>query len=352
MASELGEEDLMTPHGAAGALNTRVCRMLQIEYPVVQAGMGYIARAELAAAVSNAGGLGVVGSTGDLTPDELRAEVRAVKALTGRPFAVNLLFPTYDESPEGRALAAELQAKVEVLLAEEVPILGAGLGVPEKPVLDACHKAGTLTMATIGSVKHAVMADQAGLDLIVAQGWEAGGHNSRVASLALLPQVVAAVDVPVLAAGGIAGGSGLVAALALGASAVYLGSVFAVCREARVHDNYRDAIFGADETSTTLSRGYSGKPVRMVANEFTRYWEDHANELEPFPQQWAKNEHLVVTAVVEGKLAEGPVPIGQIVGMLDRIESAADIVARVVAEAVEVLEAGLWTRLQLTPNEF
>jgi enoyl-[acyl-carrier protein] reductase II len=334
----------MTGHSAAGALSTRACRMLRIEHPVVQAGMGYIARAELAAAVSNAGGLGIVGSTGDLTPEELRAEVREVKALTDRPFAVNLLFPAYDESPEGRTLAAELRTKVEVLLDEGVPVLGAGLGVPGKPVLDACHRAGTLTMATIGAVRHAVMAEQAGLDLIVAQGWEAGGHNSRVASMALLPQVVAAVDVPVLAAGGIAGGAGLVAALALGASAAYLGSVFAVCREARVHDNYREAVFAANETSTTLSRGYSGKPVRMVANEFSRYWEDHADEIEPFPGQWAKNEHLVVTAVVEGRLADGPVPIGQIVGMLDHLESAADIVARVVAEAVDVLETGLWTR--------
>jgi NAD(P)H-dependent flavin oxidoreductase YrpB (nitropropane dioxygenase family) len=117
-----------------------------------------------------------------------------------------------------------------------------------------------------------------------------------------------------------------------------------VCREARVHDNYREAIFAASETSTTLSRGYSGKPVRMVANEFSRYWEEHADELEPFPQQWAKNEHLVVTAVVDGKLSAGPVPIGQIVGLLDHLESAADIVGRLVAEAAEVLETGLWAR--------
>lgn len=334
----------MTLPAAPGALNTRACRMLQIAHPVLQAGMGYIARAGLAAAVSNAGGLGVVGSTGDLTPDELRAEVREVKSLTGKPFGVNLLFPSYDSSPEGRALAAELRDKVAVLLDEGVPVMGAGLGLPDSSVIAACRKAGTLTMATVGAVKHAVTAEQAGLDLIVAQGWEAGGHNSRVASMALIPQVAAAVAVPVLAAGGVASGSGLVAALALGASGVYLGSVFAVCREARVHDNYREAIFAASETSTTLSRGYSGKPVRMVANEFSRYWEEHADELEPFPQQWAKNEHLVVTAVVDGKLSAGPVPIGQIVGLLDHLESAADIVGRLVAEAAEVLETGLWAR--------
>jgi len=329
---------------ATDALNTRVCRMLQIDHPVVQAGMGYIARAELAAAVSNAGGLGVVGSTGDLTPDELRQEVRDVKALTDKPFAVNLLFPFYDQSPEGRRLAAETHAKVEVLLDEGVPVLGAGLGVPEQSVLDACHRAGTVTMATVGAVAHAKGAEGAGVDIIVAQGWEAGGHNSRVATMALLPAVARAVSVPVLAAGGIAGGAGLVAALALGASAAYIGSAFAVTREARVHDNFRAAVFAADETSTVVSRGYSGKPVRMIANEFTRYWDEHPEELQPFPQQWAKNEHLVVTAIVEGRLSEGPVSIGQVAGMLDRLESAADVVERVVREAREILDAGLWER--------
>jgi len=334
----------MTTLTAKDALNTRICRLLQIEHPVVQAGMGYIARAELAAAVSNAGGLGVVGSTGDLSPDELRQEVRDVKALTDRPFAVNLLFPFYDQSPEGRKLATETREKVEVLLGEGVPVLGAGLGVPEKSVLDACHRAGTLTMATVGAVKHAVGAESVGVDMIVAQGWEAGGHNSRVASMALLPAVARAVDVPILAAGGISGGAGLVAALALGASAAYIGSAFAVSREARVHDNFRDAVFAADETSTVVSRGYSGKPVRMISNEFTRFWDEHPEQLQPFPQQWAKNEHLVVAALVEGRLPEGPVAIGQIAGMLDHLESAAEVVQRVVAEATQILERRLWER--------
>jgi enoyl-[acyl-carrier protein] reductase II len=182
------------------------------------------------------------------------------------------------------------------------------------------------------------------VDVIVAQGWEAGGHNSRVASMPLLPQVARAVSVPVLAAGGIAGGAGLVAALALGASAAYIGSAFAVTREARVHDNYRNAVFAADETSTVVSRGYSGKPVRMMSNEFSRYWDEHPDELQGFPQQWAKNERLVVTALVEGRLAEGPVAIGQVVGMLDHLESAAELVERVIAEATEILETGLWSR--------
>jgi enoyl-[acyl-carrier protein] reductase II len=329
---------------AMTALDTTVCRMLGIAHPVIQAGMGYIARAELAAAVSEAGALGVVGSTGDLTPDELRDEIRAVRSRTDRPFAVNLLFPATGESAEGAALAADIRTKVDVLLEEGVPVLGAGLGVPDRSIIDACHRAGMLTMATVGAVRHAVGAERAGIDLIVAQGWEAGGHNSRVASMALLPQVTRAVSVPVLAAGGIASGAGLVAALALGASAAYMGSVFAVAREARVHDAYRAAVFAADETSTVVSRGYSGKPVRMIENEFSRYWDAHPEELQPFPQQFARNEHLAVSAMVEGRTSAGPVSIGQIVGMLDHLESAREIVDRIVAEATEVLERGLWSR--------
>lgn len=329
---------------ARAVLDTRARRMLGIEVPVIQAGMGYIARAPLASAVSQAGGLGVIGSTGNHTPDEVRDEIRQVKQATRAPFAVNLLFPHYDDSPEGRRMAAELRTSVDVALEEGVPVLGSGLGLPEPDIIAACRRAGTTTMATVGAVHHAVAAVEAGIDIVVAQGWEAGGHNSRVASMALLPQVTAAVDVPVLAAGGIGGGSGLVAALALGASGAYLGTAFAVCAEATVHDNFRDAVLDADERATVVSRAYSGKPVRMIANEFTRYYDDHPTELEPFPQQWAKNGDTILLSCLQGELARGPVPAGQIAGLLHERETAAQIVARVVEEAIAVLVSGLGSR--------
>lgn len=329
---------------ARAVLDTKVRRMLGIEFPVIQAGMGYIARAELVSAVSNSGGLGVLGSTGNLTPDELRDEIRTVKKATTAPFAVNMLFPRYDDSQDGRVMAANLRASVDVVLDEGVPVLGSGLGVPEPDVIDACRRSGTMTMATVGAVTHAVKAEAAGIDIIVAQGWEAGGHNARVASMALLPQVTAAVEVPVLAAGGIGNGAGLVAALALGASGAYLGTAFAVCEEAQVHDNFRDAVLGSDELSTVVSRAYSGKPVRMIANEFTRYYDEHPDELEPFPQQWAKNGQTIVYSCVDGELARGPVPAGQIAGLLTTRETAAQIVRRVVDEAVDTLTAGIFSR--------
>lgn len=334
----------LTPDAAYAVLDTTARRMLGIEYPVIQAGMGYIARAELTSAVSNAGGLGVIGSTGNLTPEDVRDEIRVVKKATTAPFAVNMLFPHYDDSPEGRALAANLRDTVDVVLDEGVPVLGSGLGVPDKQIIDACRRAGTTTMATVGAVAHAVKAEAAGIDIVVAQGWEAGGHNSRVATMALLPQVASAVGVPVLAAGGIGNGAGLVAALALGASGAYLGTAFAICREAQVHDKFRDAVLMADELSTVVSKGYSGKPVRMIANEFTRYYDEHPDEVLPFPQQWAKNEQTVVYSCVDGDLARGPVPAGQIAGLLKERETAAQIVQRVVEEAVRTLTTGIFSR--------
>jgi enoyl-[acyl-carrier protein] reductase II len=325
-------------------LRTRICDLFGIDVPLVQAGMGYLARQELVIAVSNAGGLGVVGSSGNLTPDQLRDEIREVKAGTSRPFAVNLLFPRYGDDDEGRRLAQELRDKVDVVLSEGVPVLGSGLGVPDPDVFTRCKRAGTLTMSTVGAVRHAVKAQAAGADVLVAQGWEAGGHNSNVATMALVPQVVRVADVPVVAAGGIAGGSGLVAALALGASGAYMGTVFAASVEARAHENYKQALLAAADTSTTVTRAHSGKPARMIKNAFTRHYEEHPEEIQAFPQQWAQNEPLAVEVRVGGHLDRGPIPAGQIAGYLTHSETAAEILGRVMTEARETLEKGLVSR--------
>jgi enoyl-[acyl-carrier protein] reductase II len=331
---------------AADVLHTRVCDLFGIRYPVIQAGMGYLARVELAAAVSEAGGFGVIGSTGNLTPDELREEIRGVQALTGKPFAVNLLFPVFDDSAAGRAMAADLDAKVEVVLAEGVPVLGAGLGTPAPRYIEACRARGTLVMTTVGAVRHAEKAVAAGADVVVAQGWEAGGHNSTVASMALIPQVVRHVGdrVPVLAAGGLASGAGLIAALALGASGGYFGTVFAASREARAHANFKEAVIAARDTSTVVTRGYSGKPARLLRNAFTEYWDAHASEVLPFPQQMELNQEVTAAARVDGEIDRGPLPAGQIAGLLTEVEPAAAIVERIMAEARAVLETGLASR--------
>lgn len=323
---------------AEEVLQTSACRLLDIQHPIVQAGMGYLARQELAAAVSNAGALGVIGSTGNLSPDELDREIQEVSRRTDRPFAVNLLFPTTADG----ALADDVRLKVDVTLARGVPVLGAGLGVPPDDVIRACRRAGTIVMCTIGAVRHAEKALAAGVDMLVAQGWEAGGHNSGVATMALVPQVAAIANVPVLAAGGIATGAGLVAALALGASGAYLGTAFAASIEARAHDRYKSALVAARDTDTVVTRAYSGKPARVIRNRFTD--EHEGQPLLPFPQQLERNEWRAEAVRLHGRLDDGPIPAGQIAGALTEVESAAGIVRRIVEEAIDTLMTQLRAR--------
>lgn len=325
-------------------LKTRVCELFGIDYPIVQAGMGYLARVELVAAVSNAGALGVVGSTGNLTPGGLRDEIRGVRALTDRPFAVNLLFAlagNYNEE-----FRSDMQARVDAVLDEGVPILGAGLGVPPPEVIEQCRAAGTKVMCTVGAARHARKAVDAGVDVVVAQGWEAGGHNSRVASMALIPQVYREVghEVPILAAGGMGSGSALVAAFALGASGGYFGTLFASSHEAQAHPHYKQAIVDAKGTDTVVSRALSGKPVRMLDNDWVKHFEAHPDEILPFPDQMMATRESAVAARVEGKVNDGAAPMGQVAGLVTASEPAAVIVERLISEARETLTSGLASR--------
>ena len=325
-------------------LNTRLTRMFGVKYPIIQAGMGYLARDEMAAAVSEAGGLGILGSSGDLTPDGLDKEIKAVKERTSKPFGVNFLFATYDDSPAGRRKARELDEMVDVALGHDLAVIGAGLGVPPEDVIRRAKSAGTLVMCTTGATRHVVKAQEAGVDVVVAQGWEAGGHNSRVGSMALLAQVNQVARVPFAAAGGFASGGGLVAALALGASAVYMGTVFAASLESRAHENFKDALISAKDTDTVVSAAHSGKPARLLRNEFTDYFERHPEELKPFPVQFELMEPRAVEVRVEGKIDRGGAPAGQITGYLKVKESVRAIIDRVVGEAEAVLTDQIYDR--------
>lgn len=325
-------------------LTTRVTSMLGVEFPLMQAGMGYLARSELAAAVSNAGAFGIIGSGGNLTPDGLSHEIKQAQGLTDKPFGVNMLFPEYPDSEVGRRMRADQNERVSIVLDAGVPVLGSGLGVPPADVISRCKAAGTLVMCTVGAVRHAVKAQEAGVDLLIAQGWEAGGHNSRVASMALLPQVQRVAKVPFAAAGGIASGSGLVAALALGASAAYMGTVFATAIEADAHDNYKHAIIRSIDTTTVVTRAHSGKPARVLRNRFTDYYEEHPDEILPFPAQAAAAEERAIAVRVRGEVEAGGAPAGQIGGLLERSETASEIITRIMTEARDVLQVGLVSR--------
>src|SRR3989440_5622330 len=256
-------------------LRTPICDLFGIDYPIWLAGMGGVSMAPLVAAVSNAGGLGVIGAA-TLGVEGLRREVRKTRALTDKPFAVDLL----------ARVAEMIRAHMKVVFEEEVKIFVAGLGVPREFIAEM-HERGMKVVVMIGKVGHAVRAEEAGADAVVAQGTEAGGHTGEIGALALVPQVVDAVRIPVLAAGGIVDGRGMVAALALGAQGVVIGTRFIASQEATAAPAYKQAILKAGDDSTVRTRCYTGKPARTIRNPYVAELERDPAKIQPFPEQVA-----------------------------------------------------------------
>lgn len=318
---------------------TPLCRRLNIKYPVFQAGMGFVAHAELAAAVSNAGGLGCLGS-GSMSAHELKEQIRLCRDMTDRPFAVDILFAEIKSDPNDRdavRYTGNVQRLIDVTFEERVPVIVSGLGNPAG-IIDRAHKEGVAVMSLCGNVKQARRLEASGVDVIIAQGHEAGGHTGRIGTLTLVPQIVDAVRAPVLAAGGIADGRGLVAALALGAEGVWMGTRFVASVEAYAHVNYKNRIVEIDEEGTTITRCHSGKPCRLIRNQFTESWVGRENEIQPFPLQSMRvGFALAEKARYEGKVEEGGLACGQTAGMIDSIKPAGRIVRDVMAEAEAAL---------------
>ncbi|MEX2145855.1 MAG: nitronate monooxygenase [Candidatus Rokuibacteriota bacterium] len=346
-------------------LRTPVCDLFGIEYPIFAAGMGGVTLAPLAAAVSAAGGLGVLGATFH-TPEQLREEIRAVRRITGRPFGVDLLIPTdippdvsarpippfpaflKDLLPEVESLRGtppppltlELaRAQVEVTLAERVPVLVSALGTPEWLVREA-HAAGTKVISLVGNVRQARRLADMGVDCIVAQGLEAGGHVGTVTTMVLVPGVVDAVSVPVLAAGGIGDGRGVAAALMLGAQGAWIGTRFLATVESSAHDNHKKRILDVDEEGTMVSRSYTGKPSRVLRNRFTDRWKGRDTEILPMPWQRIWVEPLVAPAKAAGMVDLANFPTGQGAGAITDIPRAAEVFDRLLAETAQALERG------------
>jgi enoyl-[acyl-carrier protein] reductase II len=311
------------------SLRTPICDLFGIEHPVFLAGMGEVAFAELVAAVSEAGGFGTLGM-GSSHPERIRTEMRAVRRLTDKPFGVDML----------AALPDAVNDAIDVIIDEGAACFVAGLGVPAK-VIARCHRAGVKVMVVCGKVSHAIAAEDAGCDAVVAQGTEAGGHTGLVAGLALIPQTVDAVRIPVLAAGSIVDGRGLAAALALGAQGVWMGTRFIATTEARAGRGFKERIVGAGSADTKITRCYSGKPMRVIGNPYVDDWERRADEIQPFPAQLANSARAGVFnyAFDDGiDAARTCMPAGQGIGGIDDIPSARAIVERVVAEARAVMK--------------
>ena len=306
---------------------TALTETLGIEYPIIQAGMGGVAMAELTAAVSNAGGLGVIGGA-MLTADGLREEIRKVKDMTDKPFAVDLLLA------EGMPGLAE---QIEAVYEEGVPVFASGLGNPA-PYAAEMHRRGMKVIAVVGNVKNARRCAEGGADIIVAQGHEGGGHTGRIATLALVPQVVDAIKpLPVVAAGGIADGRGLVAALALGACGIWVGTRFVATQEAFGHLNYKNKIVESNEEGTVITKAFTGKTCRVIRNKYADDWLGREDEIKPFPFQLMVDGHKLEAAIGRGDTEIGFMPAGQISGLIHRLEKAEDVVRAFIEEADEVL---------------
>jgi len=310
-------------------VKTRLTDLLGIEHPVMCAGMGGVSYHRLVAAVSAAGGFGCLGAS-TMSSDEMVDEIRGVRALTEAPFGVDLL----------TALPDRLVDDVAALIREGASVFVAGLGVP-RDAIALCHEHGVLVASMCGKVRHALAAVEAGCDLVIAQGTEAGGHTGQVATLPLVPQVVDAVAgrVPVVAAGGIVDGRGLAAALVLGADGVWVGTRFIATPEARGASGYKDALLRTAEDGTVITRAYSGKPMRAIRNRWTEHHDEHPEEVLPFPQQLLASMqagafHLGADETTTGvdPDREG-FPAGQGVGAIDELVPAGDLVRAFVAEA-------------------
>jgi enoyl-[acyl-carrier protein] reductase II len=317
-------------------LRTPICDLFGIEAPIFLAGMGGVAYAKVCAAVSEAGGFGTLGMAGE-SPEGIREEMRKVRRLTDKPFGVDLL----------AALPEQMMDAIDTIIEEGASAFIAGLGVPEA-VIDKCHEGGVKVMSMCGKVRHAVAAERAGCDVVVAQGTEAGGHTGQIAGMALIPQTVDAVRIPVLGAGSIVDGRGLAAALTFGAQGVWMGTRFVASHEARAAPDYKKRIAEIREEDTVVTRCYSGKPMRVIGNAYVEEWESRPEEIQPFPDQLGASIKAGVFSAVfpdtgEVDPARSAMPCGQGAGAINDELSCAAIIEQVMGEAGETIErlAGL-----------
>jgi enoyl-[acyl-carrier protein] reductase II len=324
------------------AMRTRLTDLLEIEHPVMLAGMGGVSYHRLAAAVSEAGGFGCLGAS-TMRPAEMVEEMAKVRELTAKPFGVDLL----------TAIAGQVENQIADVIRGGARVFVAGLGVP-RDAIDALHANNVLVGSMAGKVRHAVAAVESGCDFVVAQGTEAGGHTGTVATMALVPQVVDAVGdrVPVVAAGGLFDGRGLAASLALGADGVWIGTRFIATPEARAVKGYKDTLLALAEDGTVVSRAYTGKTCRVVRTSWTQHFEEHPDELKKFPDQalasmQAGVNHLGAEDGFEVDASREFMPCGQGVGAIDELVPAAELVRRIVAEAEAVVDRVAATKARL-----
>ncbi|MDE7013260.1 MAG: enoyl-[acyl-carrier-protein] reductase FabK [Kineothrix sp.] len=306
-------------------MKTRITELLGIEYPVIQGGMAWVAEYHLAAAVSEAGGLGLIGAA-SAPPEIVREQIREAKKLTDKPIGVNVML-----------LNPNAEEVAKIVIEEGVKVVTTGAGNPGK-YMEMWKNAGVKVIPVVASVAMAKLMERAGADAVVAEGMESGGHIGEATTMTLVPQVVDAVNIPVVAAGGIADGRGMAAAIMLGAEAVQMGTVFVTAKESIVHSNYKQKIIGAKDIDSEVTGRSTGHPVRSIRNKMTREY----LRLEKEGASFEDLEHLTLgslrNAVMDGDVVNGTVMAGQIAGLIKEEKSCKDIIEGITAQAERLLK--------------
>ncbi len=305
-------------------MKTRITDLLGIEYPILQGGMAWIAESTLASAVSNAGGLGIIAG-GSAPIDYLRDQIRKTKSMTDKPFGVNIMLM----SPNAEELA-------KLVVEEKVSVVTTGAGNPGK-YMEAWKAAGIKVIPVVPSVALAKRMERAGADAVVAEGTESGGHIGQNTTMCLVPQVVDAVEIPVIAAGGIADGRGVAAAFMLGAEGVQVGTRFLACTECQIHENYKNAVIAAKDTDNAITGFYSGSPCRCIKSKYTKKLQDMEKKAAPPEDFEALTVGSLRKAVVDGNTDEGSMLCGLIAGMINDVKPAAEIVKEMMGQAEKLL---------------
>lgn len=306
-------------------IRTPLCDLLDIKYPIVQGGMAWVGTAELAAAVSNAGGLGVIGG-GNASPEEVAQQLRLAKELTDKPFGLNIPL----------AISEYADDIIDLCIEEDVQIVVIGAWIPGDHAT-RLKEAGITVIPVIASVALAKRLARRGADALIAEGMESGGHIGDVGTMPLVPQVADAVDVPVIAAGGFADGRGLVAALALGAQGIQMGTRFICTTECTAHENYKKAILKARDRSTITTGHSLGHPVRAIKNPMVHEFQELERRGISEAQIIEFGTGKLRLAAVEGDMKKGSVMAGQIAGMVKDIVPAEELIERIVAEAEDII---------------
>ena len=306
-------------------MKTKITELLGIEYPIIQGGMAWVAEYHLAAAVSEAGGLGIIGA-GGAPASFVREQIQKVKEITKKPFGVNIMLM----NPEADAIA-------QVVVDEGVKVVTTGAGNPGK-YMAMWKEAGIKVIPVVASVALAKMMERAGADAVVAEGTESGGHIGEATTMTLVPQVVDAVNIPVIAAGGIADGRGFAAAMMLGAQAVQMGTRFVVAKESIVHENYKQKVVAAKDIDSEVTGRSTGHPVRCIRNKMTREYLKMEKEGASLEELEKVTLGSLRKAVVEGDVVDGTLMAGQIAGLVKKEQTCAEMIQEIMTQAENLLK--------------